>query len=209
VDLRRVARHRLVRQSKLLLRPIVIHMKVSSQKLLAIAVTCVALVSCGGTSDSASTVESSSPVDTNVSTGMSMDDAASKYAAIVRPTNCALMDYSAVESKYDLGNGEVDLVGIDELTTNVGRVASARQKAVEELVGNDWPEEVGDDIEALALFWAGLQRKESAVSKATDLGTWNQSVAEWRGATQSSDSGRSKIIRIKLGLDDFSPSECD
>lgn len=180
----------------------------------SIVVAALLLVAgCGGNSSSSpnSTAASNSETMTSeapVAEGISVEAAAEKYREIVTPTNCAITRYSAAESSYSIGNAQIDLSGLDELTGLVGEIAAARQQAVEELVRGEWPESVKSDIEQMAVFWAGVQRTEVAVSGATDLGSWNDSVAQWKNKAASSDSGLSKIIRIKLSLPDFSASEC-
>lgn len=170
------------------------------------------LSSCGG-STSENTADTIRAVDTsavNKDEGEpSLDVAARQYSEIVRPTNCALMEYTSLEEKYRMEDGQVDLSGIEELTAAVGRVSSTRQIAVENLVKTDWPTEVAQDMEALALFWTTLQRAERDVSAATDQGSWNSAVNNWVSTSKGTESGRSKIIRIKLGLGDFQASECE
>ncbi|CAB4633029.1 MAG: hypothetical protein F2612_02345 [Actinobacteria bacterium] len=180
----------------------------------SIFVTALLLVAgCGGSSTSSS--DSTAAVNSETMTseapdspGISMEEAGQRYVEIVTPTNCALTRYSETENSYSIGNAQIDLSGIDELTGLVGEVASARQQAVEDLVRGEWPETVKSDIEQMAIFWAGVQRAEVTVSQSTDTGTWNDSIAQWKSKVASSDSGLSKIIRIKLSLPEFSPSEC-
>lgn len=172
------------------------------------------LMSCGGSSVD-STADTSSTPDTSVISTIeeeskpTLDVAARQYAGIVRPTNCALIEYASLEESYRMEDGQVDLAGIDELTAAAGRISSARQIAVENLVKSDWPTDVSEDMEALALFWTTLQRAERDVSMATDLQSWNSAVNNWVSTSKGTESGRSKIIRIKLGLGDFTASECE
>ena len=173
----------------------------------------ILVVGCGGNSSNSSdstTAQNSETVASEAPKveGVSIEGTAEKYREIVTPTNCALTRYSEAESNYSIGNAQIDLSGIDELTGLFGEIASARQVAVEELVRGEWPDSVKSDIEQMAIFWAGVQRAEVTVSQATDMGTWNESISQWKSKLTSSDSGLSKIIRIKLSLPEFSPSEC-
>jgi hypothetical protein len=145
----------------------------------------------------------------NSSNAMPLAEAAYKYAQLVTATNCALAAYTAVEGDYAMDNGQVDLSGLYELTNAAERISVERQSAIEELVTSKWPVEVSDDMEALALFWATVQRAEKNLSVADDLNSWNSAIANLLEVGKGPESGRSKIIRIKLGLGEFSNSECD
>jgi hypothetical protein len=184
-------------------------MRIGASKFGLVLLASILFLSCGGSSDSQDVAEVDSTAVANESNGMTMVEAAVLYPQIVHATNCAMTEYSKIESKYNLGNSQLDLAGLSELTSAFGRIAAERQKAVEDLVEQDWPNEIFSDIEALALYWAGVQRREVTLSKATDQGTWNEYLALWIDAVQSSDAGRSKIIRIKLGIKEFSSSECN
>jgi hypothetical protein len=171
------------------------------------------LAGCGG--NSAATDEStvaknieSVTSDAPKETGISIEEAGKNYVEAVTPTNCAITRYGEAEKKYSIGNAQIDSSGLEELTGLFGEIATARQTAVEELVRGDWPVSVKSDIEQMAVFWAGLQRSEVGVSGATDIGTWNDALNQWKNKAGSSDSGLSKIIRIKLSLPEFSSSEC-
>jgi hypothetical protein len=185
--------------------------KVFSSSIVVAALLLVA--GCGGNSaNSADSTVAQTPEtvtsEAPKTEGVSIESAAERYREIVTPTNCAITRYSEAESTYSIGNAQIDLSGIDELTGLFGDIASARQLAVEELVRGEWPDSVKSEIEQMAIFWAGVQRAEVSVSQATDLGTWNESITQWKGKLTSSDSGLSKVIRIKLSLPEFSPSEC-
>lgn len=145
-----------------------------------------------------------------VTDGYDIDLAAAsfEYLRIVRPTNCALVAYSDVESTYSLGNDTVDLAGLSELTGAMSAVARERDEAIRKMIGTEWPTAVSEDISSLALFWSALQRAELTVSSATDLGTWNSAITGYKSLVNSEEGGRSKVIRIKLGLPDFDPGEC-
>ncbi len=186
------------------------------KKLLPSSIVLAALLlvaGCGGSSPSSSDSTASKNSETLTSeapqeSGISIEQAARNYVAAVTPTNCAMTRTGEVERSYSMGNAQIDSAGIEELTGLFGEIAAARQTAVESLVRADWPASVRDDIEKMAIFWAGLQRSEVAVSAATDIGTWNEAITQWKAKGSTSDSGLSKVIRIKLSLPEFSPSEC-
>jgi hypothetical protein len=186
------------------------------KKLLPSSIFVAALflvAGCGGsgTSSSDSTAAVNSETITSEvpeSPGISIEEAGRNYVAAVTPTNCAMTRTGEVESSYSMGNAQIDSAGLEELTGLFGEIAAARQTAVESLVRAEWPASVKDDIEQMAIFWAGLQRSEVAVSAATDIGTWNEAITQWKDKGSTSDSGLSKVIRIKLSLPEFSPSEC-
>ena len=193
------------------------------RKILKFAmVSClIALGACGGSSDANNpsttlsevmpsvTIDQASKTTLTGTDSISIDAAAQQYSSIVVKTNCAPMNYLAVEKKYSLGNGQVDLTnGLSDLTDAVLSTATQRDEAVRALISNEWPQKVQQDIEALALFWASLQRAEKGLSESTDLGTWNSNIQVYLSKSSSSESGLSKIIRIKLNLPDFSSSEC-
>ena len=185
-------------------------------------VSCViALVSCGNSSDTKEPTATLSDSQTVVtadqttvpelggSDSVTVAAAAKQYSSIVRKTNCALLDYLELEKKYSLGNGQVDLdSGLSDLTNAALKTATQRDIAVRALISKNWPEQVKSDLEALALFWASLQRAEITMSQSTDVGSWNSSVQMYISKATSSESGLSKIIRIKLDLPDFGSSEC-
>lgn len=192
------------------------------KKVLRIAlVSCViALASCGNSSDTkepATTLSDSQtvvPADQTTipalggSDSVTIEAAAKQYSSIVRKTNCVLLDYLELEKRYSLGNGQVDDSGLPDLTNAALKIATQRDIAVRALISKNWPEQVKSDVEALALFWASLQRAETTMSQSTDVGSWNSSVQMYISKATSSESGLSKIIRIKLDLPDFSSSEC-
>lgn len=171
------------------------------------------LASCGGnnaasTETSVADAPESVASDAPKASGLSIEEAGRKYVDAVTPTNCAMFRAGEAEKNYSLGNAQIDISGLEELTGLFGEIASARQTAVEKLVRGDWPETVKSDIQQMAIFWAGLQRSEVGVSEATDIGTWNEAIAQWKDKGSTSDSGLSKVIRIKLSLPEFSSSEC-
>lgn len=182
------------------------------RKALSAVVVTASLVGCGGgLSVPADTVVPDAPSSTASEAGgeeVDLTTAGFEYLRIVRPTNCALMAYSDVESTYSLGNDTVDLAGLAELTGAMSAVARERDEAIRKMIGAEWPTVVSEDISSLALFWSALQRAELTVSSATDLGTWNSAITGYKSLVNSEEGGRSKVIRIKLGLPDFDPSEC-
>ncbi len=169
-----------------------------------------ACTSSTGTPDTTSISSTSKPSTTVVQTDtVSIEEAATRYSEIVRATNCALYEYRDVESRFSLGNAQIDLTGLASLTGAMAKVADARDIAVSALLKETWPQNVQSNIESLELFWASLQRSEVAVSQATDQGTWNSAINLYLNQTSTPEGGLSKIIRMKLMLPDFSESECE
>ncbi len=140
-----------------------------------------------------------------------IERAAALYSSIVYETNCAMGEYRSVEEKYSLGEGKIDISGdgLSKVTAAMLKIAQLRQSAIKAMIKSDWPVTVQSDIEALALFWASSQRSEIDLSESVDGGSWNKGVEIYRSKVSSSESGLSKIIRIKLGLPDFKFTECD
>ena len=137
-----------------------------------------------------------------------LTNAAKLYAKIVTPVNCSIDAYRAIEQRYSLGNNQVDMSGLPEFVASFAERASLRQTAIEQLVRATWPERVRGDLDSLALFWAGVQKSEVAVSKSTDIGSWNASASTYSQLLAAPDAGVSKIIRIKLDLPEFSATDC-
>lgn len=165
-----------------------------------------------GVSSSERQVESTSDttlaVEESKSSSIRLQSAAMEYVDLVRPTNCALFDYRDVEDMYSLGNDQVDLAGLTYLASAMEVVAYERDIAISKLVSTEWPIEVKDDMAALALYWSAVYRAEVALATASDQGTWDSAMSAYRDLGSSNDAGRSKIIRLKLGVEEFSPAEC-
>lgn len=181
----------------------------------------ISLGACGGSSNanesatslvvtsSTTTIAQVTDTTLNGNVAITVEAAAQQYSSIVRKTNCAMMRYQGLEKQYSVGNGQVDLEsGLLDLTSAMKKTATERNFAVRALVSKDWPQKVQSEVASLALFWASAQRAEMAVSKSTDVGSWDNSLKLYLSLLSSPDAGLSKIIRIKLNLPDFDISEC-
>ena len=192
------------------------------KKMFQLWIVCclMPLVACNNTSntqDSTSSLVSvptspsgeqvtSSTIGTNDS--ISVEEAAQQYSVIVRPFGCAWLEWGALEEKHG-NNGKFNSDLLPEFKDAAAKTANLRNIAVEKLIMSQWPQTVQSDIQAVALFWASVQKIEKALSESTDAGTWDMRVEIYRSKTSSSETGLSKIIRIKLGLPEFNSSECD
>ena len=178
------------------------------------------LVACNNTSNTQQSTSSlvsvlPSPSDEQVTTStigangsISIEEAAQQYSVIVRPFGCAMLEWGALEEKYG-SNGQVNSDLLPEFKDAAAKTANLRNIAVEKLIVSQWPQTVQSDIQAVALFWASVQRIERAASESPDVGMWNKNIRPYWEMKASSENGLSKIIRIKLGLPEFGSSECD
>ena len=194
----------------------------SKQKLGPPLIFCclITLLSCGGTSNTSPSVNAPSSVlkstsgeyesSTEIGAGnlISQEEAGVQYSQIVRPFGCALADWMNLQKQFYIGNAQVDGSKLPEMKSAVSKVATLRNSTVEELVTSNWPESVRADIENVSLFWASVAKVEKVLSESMDISSWNKNIQSYRTFASSSENGLSKIIRIKLGLPEFSPSEC-
>jgi len=144
---------------------------------------------------------------TGATDSISIEEAAKQYSLIVRPFGCAWLKWIALEEKY-ASNGQFSSDNLPEFKDAAAETANLRNIAVEKLILSRWPQTVQSDIQAVALFWAAVQKVEKALSESTDARTWNMGKEVYRSKASSSETGLSKIIRIKLSLPEFSSSEC-
>ena len=124
-------------------------------------------------------------------------DFGQRYLEIVNDVNCTALEIDKLEKENSLGDGTVDPAVMDDLRNLYERLASFRERAVRELLGESWPNDVADEIDLIARDWTMAARQEQYISTTEDLGQYNLAVSKY---IQLQPSGNPGFVRAQLGV---------
>jgi hypothetical protein len=131
--------------------------------------------------------------------GGSSADAGSRYLEIVNPVNCALQRLTDIERAASLGDGSFDPVALPSVQAGLAEVASLRRVAVREMLGENWPGSVSEQIEGMAEIWALAAEREQRLADAYDLGAYNMLMMQnLNDPLQDANPG---LIRARLDVE--------
>lgn len=128
---------------------------------------------------------------------LALSDAGSRYLSIVNGLNCMMRESQAFEKRNSLGDGTIDPTMISEAQVIWAKLASLREAAIREFLAEKWPAEVSNEIDLIARDWATVARIAVNLSKAPDVGVYNQIMAQ---SIAFKASGNPGYVRAVLGI---------
>lgn len=167
----------------------------------------IVLASCtiniGGTKDNGGSANQTEIGGSDQSTEVSVDDTATalnvdfgqRYLEIINNVNCTYLEIIKLEKENSLGDGTFDPAVMGDMRKLYEKLASFREKAVRELLGESWPNEVATEIDLIARDWSAAARQEQFISTTEDLGQYNLAVSKY---TQLQLSGNPGFVRAQL-----------
>ena len=124
-------------------------------------------------------------------------DFGQRYLEIVNDVNCTALEIDKLEKDNSLGDGTVDPAVMGDIRNLYEKLASFREKAVRELLGESWPNEVATEIDLIARDWSTAARQEQFMSTTEDLGQYNLAISKY---IQLQPSGNPGFVRAQLGV---------
>ena len=124
-------------------------------------------------------------------------DFGQRYLEIVNSVNCTLLKIDKLEKENSLGDGTIDPAAMGDMQKLYEKLASFREKAVRELLGESWPNEVATEIDLIARDWSTAAIQEQFISATEDLGQYNLAASKY---LQLQPSGNPGFVRAQLGV---------
>ena len=124
-------------------------------------------------------------------------DFGQRYLEIVNDVNCTGSEMEKLEKENSLGDGTIDPAVMGDMRKLYEKLASFREKAVRELLGESWPNEVATEIDLIAKYWSTAARQEQFISATEDLGQYNLAASKY---LQLQPSGNPGFVRAQLGV---------
>ena len=164
----------------------------------------VRLASTGGSGTNTQTPVASAPAANDAGSSsagqpLDIDTAGRRYLEIVNPVNCAMKSLLAFEGEHGNGTTILDPSLFDDYMAQWSRVASARQGAYRQLVGETWPLTATADVSALARAWATQAQTEQALSESQNVELYN-AAAQRMLDNSSGSTANPGMIRALLNL---------
>lgn len=182
--------------------------KTGLSRNLFIVCASIVLANCtlniGGTKDNGGSASQTEIGGSDQAAEVSVDDTTSmsvdfgqRYLEIVNDVNCTFLEIDKLEKENSLGDGTFDPAVMDDIRNLYERLASFRERAVRELLGESWPNDVADEIDLIARDWTMAARQEQYISTTEDLGQYNLAVSKY---IQLQRSGNPGFVRAQLGV---------